>query len=505
MKSGLAQLWLIIFGLVALSFLTRWGYLQQELIDWDESTLIVVASSFANGHLPYGETWDLKPPMHFFILGESMKWFGESLATVRAVGAFGWGLVGAFVFLIARRRAGSRAAAMAAILTIIAASPYPFQPTLTEHIAVPFLMAAIWLLLRGRRSMWQLFLVGALMSFATLTRTNLAFPTLAIGFYLASAMFWPRPALRRFSVLPYIMGGLVPLVAVIGVYASNGQLEVFITSNVWVPLSYATQQRPALLILAMIIAGILAGSLRFPDLWGAMVVLVGVHIWQVMALRYPRQWFVRIRTFFQPVDTDQVLLTILGLATVLGMTLSGFFTWHHLLQLVPFIGCMTAYSFVGDLPKWHKILFAVAIGGALLRAMPGFISVVYTGPAAVAEGYPLRQAAHKIKEDINPHDKVLALYGQVIYQYLQIPPPAPIAVHPSNLFRESIEAALVEGGIAEPDTIGEIMRARPRYILLSNKEEWFLDNDAGKALRATIQAEYAPWQPFDDFTVFRLK
>ena len=496
---------LIIAGLLGLSFLTRIGFLQQELIDWDESTLVVVASSFANGHLPYGETWDLKPPMYFFILGEAMRIFGESLVTVRAVGALGWGLVGVFVYLITCPRAGWRAGAIAGALTVIAAAPYPYQPTLTEHIAVPFLMAALWLLLRGRRSFWLLFGVGVLMSCATLTRTNLAFPTLAIGFYLASALLWPRPALKRFAVLPYILGGLLPLGAVISLYASHGQLDLFITSNVWVPLSYATQQRAAVVILAMVIASILAGAVRFPDIFGVMAVLAGTHAWRVLHFRQPRLWGGRILGFFRPIDTDHALITLIGLSTLLGMTMSGFFTWHHLLQLVPFIGCLAAFAFVADPPKWRFAVAAIAILAALVRGLPGLVTVISNGPEAVAESYPIRQAAEQIQVDMHPDDKVLALYGQIVYAYLHMPPPAPIAVHPSNLVRESIEQALVAGGIAVPDTFGEIMRARPRYILLANTEQWFLDNEAGQALFAIIASDYEPWQAYDAFTVFRLK
>ena len=78
--------WVLIFS--SLLLVTRLGYLSWEVIDWDESTFIIMASHVRVGHLPFLELFDIKPPGIFFALAGMMSLFGENLITVRFFGAF---------------------------------------------------------------------------------------------------------------------------------------------------------------------------------------------------------------------------------------------------------------------------------------------------------------------------------------------------------------------------------------------------------------------------------
>lgn len=79
-------IWGIVF--VAVVFATQTGSLQREVIDWDESTFILMASDVLHGNLPYIERFDNKPPLMFFMLAGVMAMFGEQLLVIRLFGDF---------------------------------------------------------------------------------------------------------------------------------------------------------------------------------------------------------------------------------------------------------------------------------------------------------------------------------------------------------------------------------------------------------------------------------
>ena len=59
-----STLWL---ALLALALATRLPYFFVDVIDWDESTFILMGHSLLKGFLPYTHLWDLKPPAIFFL------------------------------------------------------------------------------------------------------------------------------------------------------------------------------------------------------------------------------------------------------------------------------------------------------------------------------------------------------------------------------------------------------------------------------------------------------
>ena len=55
--------WRYWAGLYAcLIFLTQFGELRQEIIDWDESTFILMAKIFLDGQIPSTQKYNKNPP-----------------------------------------------------------------------------------------------------------------------------------------------------------------------------------------------------------------------------------------------------------------------------------------------------------------------------------------------------------------------------------------------------------------------------------------------------------
>ncbi len=70
----------VFLTLFLVSFFIRFPFFFRDYIDRDESTFILMGQSWVNGHLPYTELWDLKPPVAFlFFVGIKVFWpYGSS-------------------------------------------------------------------------------------------------------------------------------------------------------------------------------------------------------------------------------------------------------------------------------------------------------------------------------------------------------------------------------------------------------------------------------------------
>ncbi len=56
---------LIFIYLLLLTIAIRLAFLFPAVINWDESTFILMGQSILDGHLPYTNLWDIKPPLAF--------------------------------------------------------------------------------------------------------------------------------------------------------------------------------------------------------------------------------------------------------------------------------------------------------------------------------------------------------------------------------------------------------------------------------------------------------
>lgn len=59
------KLFLVVTSLLFFSFLYRIPFWFIDVIDWDESTFILLGKSILERNVPYIEYWDLKPPVAF--------------------------------------------------------------------------------------------------------------------------------------------------------------------------------------------------------------------------------------------------------------------------------------------------------------------------------------------------------------------------------------------------------------------------------------------------------
>lgn len=146
----------IYFFLITITI--RLPFFFKDVIDWDESTFIIMGQSILDGHLPYTELWDLKPPGAFLIYAIFIIVFGKSIISIRFAGALCVALTSFFTYLIGKSLWNNRVGILAGTLSILMSSFFPSgQSTMTEHVALVPFVAALTLLVSQKTTQPVLF------------------------------------------------------------------------------------------------------------------------------------------------------------------------------------------------------------------------------------------------------------------------------------------------------------------------------------------------------------
>ena len=449
-------LWAGAFAVAVLA--TRLGSLEREVINWDESGFILIASHVLDGHLPYVELYDNKPPMLFFLLAGVMWAFGESLVVVRLFGACCLWISCVAVFAIAARYTTRMHAALAAFLLIAVHSIKHGQYTSAELPATAALMGALWVCIAHKRSLPAFAATGVLMSLATLIRSNLGVVPIAFGAWLAVAALRSSAGIRGRDVAAFGIAGLVPPAAIVCLYwhadalvplwlgtlrVSASYLDLGDTvrhtwGNGWSFLWY-TWRNPLLFVPFILL--LLAGLARSASVW-----------------RQSRH-APRTRTY------HEMLWLVLG-ATALSIQMTGTFR-HYWLQVFPICAVFCAFGIGWMLPKpgfrWiGGLLPVVALGAATMQTLPSAIAII-AAPDFLSKRHTIKQAADAIASDIRPGDTVFALGHHLIYWYLDR---MPISRIPTNdLASRFMTEPLAAHGYVDQDELGRILALRPTYIV----------------------------------------
>ena len=80
--SNINNIW--IYFIISISvFLTQFSYIEFEVIDWDESTYLIISKYLSEGSILYVDYWEAKPPVFFIYIALIFKLFGSTLLVGR--------------------------------------------------------------------------------------------------------------------------------------------------------------------------------------------------------------------------------------------------------------------------------------------------------------------------------------------------------------------------------------------------------------------------------------
>lgn len=487
---------------------THAGFLATEVVDWDESTFVLVAAEVLDGRLPYVPLFDIKPPMIFFLLAGTMAAFGESMLVVRLFGIACVLASAIAAFAIARRWVDPVSAGLAAFMLVAVTAAFNGGTVFSELPATAFLMAASWLLIARSDRPWTAAAAGLLLSLAVLTRTNLAVVAAASGFWLVCRR---RPFGARVRAgATFAFAGALPVVAIVLLYWRAGALAELRHALIDVNMAFLDHTVDPLRQLR---------TLARP--WLRMIEPerpLEALTFGLFALGVAAGLAAAARTMLRGErceSRETALLLLLGAAIFASILVSDRRAFgHYLLQLLPMgmVLCALGLSWVRRVAGWGSWggggLFAAAVllccGWAFWQTAPSAVRFA-TDPRGAVDAFPIRRAARAIAKVREPGEQIWALDRHLIYWYLDAHPPWPIA-HPSNVTKAWLVESLAAAGFIPPGSpLAAAMAARPAWLVMKIKQTdqqgdqqtrlpWYIPGKETEArLRRMIAEEYAPF------------
>jgi len=440
----------ILFWLAITALIIRFPFFFRDYIDRDESTFILVAQSWVNGHLPYTQLWDVKPPLTFFFFASIIHIFGKSLFVIRFFGTLIVVISSFFTYKIGEQIATKKIAFWAAILSIVLQSMFgSLQGVMSEHITMAFFMPAIYLLIRYR-TIAILFFAGLLMGISVMVKLNMAYAILFIGLYLLYENFRNKEYLHGLlCTLAYGTGIIIIILLTILPYYLQDNFLLWYKSVVQAPLEYASARRYSILKMAPF-----------------LVFLAGIFYW-IWKRKY---------IDFKKSPFPLLLVAIIGI--VLSFVKGGRINGHYLIQLHPILLPVIVLA-IGSIPvlknmRWkpyYLILILLIPMESYLEYLNVIMNKMEHGTFFNGEGISVPN--YILKNDLET-ENILFLEYHIGYWVLGVNPPTKAATHPSNICKEEMFTAYDNPRKTALEEIRYIMDTlRPKTVVTRKNKRVF--------------------------------
>jgi hypothetical protein len=477
-----------------LSVALRLPFFFPDVINWDESTFIVMGQSIVDGHLPYTELWDNKPPLTFVFFAGVILLVGKSIIGIRIAGLLCVLIVALFVYWIGKHLWSASVGFWSACLWIAGGSFLPGgQATMTEHIALVPLVGSLWLLISRPPNLPRISLAGALIAIASLVRLNLAFVLLSVGLYLTLA---PQP--RTFTSI--FKRGSVYLLSSIGVifltllpYLWTGQGQVWWNSVIVAPWQYAHAKLSMFETLWVQLGYALTRMTENTPLLWLLVLGGGAGI--IGTFRH-RQKFSSLQ------QGGTHLLLLFFLSTEVSILRSGATYKHYLIQLVPFLSPFATAKLLQILahfqqkPHWKKaLIISLLTFGTLVSTTNVLGQYHYTLSRAIEQKPlpygPAYEIAAYLREHNREHRPVYLMSHHVAYWLADSKPLSHATTHPDNISNPALLRVLRGAQHSAEDELREILCQQPKFIV-KHQQEAYLDRiqTARALLEQTLTDNY---------------
>lgn len=472
---------LFLAAIASISFLVRLPFFFQDVIDWDESTLILMGQSILDGYLPYLELWDLKPPLAFVAYAGFILMFGKSIISIRFAGTVCIILTSVLVYISGKTIASRFSAALAAIATSMGISLLASgQATMTEHIAIVPLTAALVLIFRCKPSNLRVtFLISIFLTIAAFIRLNLAYTVVVVGCYLVvrQGLKWRQ---ILYHGLIYSLGCLLIVFLTYFPYLITGNGQVWWTSVIIAPLQYSQDDVTIFESLKRLMTGLVNSSQNKATLGVSIVIWIGGFLGIATAfLPNNRQ---NSPSFFQA-----IALTLVTLSVGFSILKSGATYQHYLIQIIPCLGLGTAILWQKlSKPRLLKQLVSVVVLLALLSSLMPILTeyrivggrLIAGGPLQVGSCYDI---AAYFRDNQAEDEPIYMMTDHLVYWLIDSQPLTAITTHPSNLSRERILEVINGPGSSPESELAQVFAAEPTFVVKERFVDYFFSGEMQNA------------------------
>jgi hypothetical protein len=486
------EIFYVTIYLIILSFAIRFPFFFDIDINWDESTFILMGQSILDGHLPYTELWDIKPPLAILFFAGAIALLGKSIVSVRIAGTLCVALTAFFTYLTGKTLWNHRTGILSATLLIVLASSINSgQAVMTEHVALVPMVGALALLVMRGQTPRVVFFVGILITIASFVRINLAYVALFTGIGIVISAMTDRPRQISYfnslkSGLAYAAGSSLIVLLVFLPYAITGNQKLWWSSVVLAPMSFASSQLSFFETLSKQVTifwnffldmkGPLFGISLIVWLGGSVGLVTGIAQWRNMS-REKRLGFLFLIVFLFATE----------LSILKGGTGGPTFT-RYLIQLVPFMSLAAASILCASKSFYTRLMVIGMVLLALVTSMPPIITEYEIVSSRVLHGLPINHgtayavAAYLRQHNVN-HKPIYMMTDHIVYWLLDLKPLSKSSTHPSNISREYLLKVLVGPGTTTEMELDKIFDQKPLFIVFNDKNISYINrSEAARSL-----------------------
>ena len=439
----------VLLILVIVSVFIRFPFFFRDYVDRDESTFILMGQSWVNGHLPYTQLWDLKPPITFLYFAIIIKLFGKSFLAIRFFGAVMVALTSLFTYGIATKITSKKIAFWAAIFCVFFQSLFgSLQGVMSEHICTFFFVAGLYILFLKDDRKW-FFTSGLLLGLSVMTKLNMAYPVLSLGLYFLYEGFHEKQVSKNIVNLVFMgIGFLVTIAFTVMPYYLQGDIQICWESIYEAPLAYSE--------------GKFHSPWRTLPYVGTIAILFGAGFYLKLI-----DWK----------SKKLQLLTVVVVGILISYVQSGKVNGHYLIQLYPFILVPLGMA-VAKLPPIQKKYRPVVIILLILIPMESYLEYVNIFSNRLEKGSFYNGEGIDVPRYIMDNkletSNIFFTEYHIGYWVLDESPPTKPATHPSNITREELFPYMDnprETGIEELKYIMEVIQ--PKTLVAREGKEIF--------------------------------
>ena len=435
------------------SFVIRLPFFFRDYIDRDESTFILMGQSWVDGHLPYTELWDLKPPLTFLFFAVLISVFGKSFVAIRLAGTLIVAVTAFFTYKIGNLSTTQKIAFRTGLACVLSQSLFgSVQGVMSEHICMFFFMPGLYFFVRYKNPHWY-FISGLCMGLAVMARLNIVYAVLFLAGYGFYEIYQKKSAIHALkSISIFGIGGIAILFLTFLPYALKGESLLWWKSVVLAPIQYADTGRST--ILKMVPTFLIIAIFLF---WS----------WKKKWLNF-KSYIVRALL----VVTFGILISFIQVGRI---------NSHYLIQLYPFFLVLVAsalsnFTFFKKLGTSTYLLVLMLI--APIESYLEYYAVVKNklerGTFYNGEGFTVPQYIF----DHNLETKNILFLGYHIgYWMLDKNPPTKVVTHPSSLQREALFSAFDNPRRKGIDELKYIMEnVKPQTVVVRKNRLIFNEN-----------------------------
>lgn len=488
----------VFLCLALLALAMRLPYFFEAVIDWDESTFILLGQSVVDGNLPYTELLDVKPPLLWICFALFILVFGKTVVSIRLAGSVCVALTAFFTYLIGRKIWDNNIGVISAILFIIVTGLSPGgEAVMSEHVALLPLMAGLSLLIEKKNTLWTIFFASALITSASLIRLNLAYIAIAVGLVL---LFCPPNNFNRevklkviiYRGIAYALGGVSVVFLTMIPYLILRQEQIWFSGVITASLSYSSVQKNLLATLSEQITAIwniLLGRTSIALIGMAILVWLGGICQIFLTLIYWKRL-----NIFQRTAIILLLLTLLSIE--ISVLKGGFFHSHYLIQFNAILSLFAAVLIKNALlsSRYRRIVTTFIILVFVVAFIHVSLKYVSLGKKIVSNHRILHGSAYQIAEFLEQENgnrqPVLLLSSHLAYWLTNSKPLTPTMAHPSNLNKEFLLKAWLGEEASTATELSKILSQQPKFIIGEQLDSFFKKDTVQEEFNRTIHEHY---------------